>query len=317
MSEQRINYSKWIKRSTNTFIPTDNSDTQYKVDAGIYSINYADNVGFYLFKKQLSLDEILILPSNELTKIINDIKTFWSKEEKFREYGYVFKRGILLHGIPGTGKTCIINLICKHLTEELDGIVITLTNRDDLYRYSSFMPEVYRMIEPKRPIITVIEDLEGFCQSPESESHLLNILDGIEQLENVVYLATTNYIDKLSPRITNRPNRFDRKIEVKLPSAEVRRVYFNAKLKDTDKEIINIEEWVKRTEGLSMAHLGEVIKSVIILGNSFEDTMLILSGLKVDREPVGFFSKSTTEQPINYKAYSDEPRTELVREKIR
>lgn len=277
---ERVQYTQWLKRSNNTFIPTDNSKTQDTLDAGVYGINYSQDVGYYVVKKPLNLDELIELPSPEGAEVIESINTFWKRKDKFKEYGYAYKRGVLLYGVPGGGKTSIINLLCKKLTTSMDGVVFTLSTSSDLERYTSFMPEIYRNIEKERPIITIIEDIDGMCQDKNIESALLNVLDGIEQLENVVYLATTNYMERLSERITNRPNRFDRRIEVKSPSAECRRIYFNHKLKEGDKKVVDMDMWVARTEGMTMAHLGEVIKSVLILGNDFEETIEKLDGMK-------------------------------------
>lgn len=280
MSEIRVQYTQWLRRANNTFLPTDNSVTQDRIDAGVYGINHDPNIGIYLIKKDLNLDELIELPSPEGMDVINSIKTFWARQDKFKEYGYAFKRGILLYGVPGGGKTSIINLLCKYLVEKMNGVVFTICSEGELNLYTSFMSEVYRGIEKERPVITIIEDIDGLCQDKGVETRLINVLDGIEQLENVVYLATTNYTERLSERIMNRPNRFDRRIEVKSPSAECRRMYFEKKLKDKDKMSINLDEWVARTEGMTMAHLGEVIKSVVILGNEFEETIQRLNGMK-------------------------------------
>lgn len=280
MAETRVAYTQWLKRGTNIYLPTDNSVTQEKIDAGVYDIKHNPDTGYYLLKKDLNLDALIELPSPEGMKVIEGIESFWQKEDKFKEYGYAFKRGVLLYGIPGGGKSSIINLLCKKLVEEKDGVIFTLNSQDDLRYYTNFMPEIYRMIEPKRPIICIIEDIDGLCQNKEVESALLNVLDGIEQLQNIVYLATTNYTEKLSERITNRPNRFDIRIEVKSPNAECRKLYLSKKLKEEDLKIIDLEDWVKKTEGMTMAHLGEIIKSVIILGEDFDATLERLGNMK-------------------------------------
>jgi SpoVK/Ycf46/Vps4 family AAA+-type ATPase len=98
-------------------------------------------------------------------------------------------------------------------------------------------------------------------------------LDGVKQIEGVVYIATTNYPEKLQERITNRPSRFDRRYKVELPNSEIRRAYIKYKLTDNDIEGINIEEWVEKTEGMSLSHLKEVIISVIVMGRTFEETI--------------------------------------------
>ena len=281
MSDNRVVYTQWLKRGTNTFLPTDNAVTIPKVESGVYNIRFNESMGYYMVKKELTLDELIDLPNPEGHKVLEGIKTFWQRKEKFKDYGYSYKRGILLYGVPGGGKTSIINLLCKELVDNMDGVVFTISSEEDLAMYRNFMTETYRMIEPDRPIITIIEDIDGLCQHKETETKLLNVLDGIEQLENVVYLATTNYTERLSERILNRPNRFDMRIEVKSPNDECRRMYFEHKLKEADLGVINLEDWVEKTRGMTMAHLGEVIKSVLILGNSFEDTVKNLHELKI------------------------------------
>jgi SpoVK/Ycf46/Vps4 family AAA+-type ATPase len=280
MSDNRVVYTQWLKRGTNTFLPTDNSVTVGQIESGVYHIRFDDRMGFYLVKKELNLDELINLPNPDGTKVLEGIRTFWDRKEKFKEYGYSYKRGILLYGVPGGGKTSIINLLCKELVDKMQGVVLTISSEEDLGLYKNFMAEIYRVIEPNRPIITIIEDIDGLCQHKETETKLLNVLDGIEQLENVVYLATTNYTERLSERILNRPNRFDMRIEVKSPNEECRRIYLQHKLKEDDLKNIDLEEWVAKTDGMTMAHLGEVIKSVLILGNTFEDTIKNLHDLK-------------------------------------
>lgn len=281
MSENRVVHTQWLKRGQNTFIPTDNATTQSIIDAGIYNIRFEQNVGHFLVKKDVNLDELINLPSPEGKRVLGGIKSFWAKKEKFKEYGYSYKRGIMLYGVPGGGKTSIINLLCKELVDNMNGVVFTLSSDNDLDMYRTFMPEIYRIIEPERPIICIIEDIDGLCQNKEVETKLLNVLDGIEQLENVVYISTTNYTERLSERMLNRPNRFDIRVEVKSPNEECRRIYFQHKLKKQDLEEIDLDEWVEKTKGMSMAHLGEVIKSVLILENTFEETIANLKGMKI------------------------------------
>lgn len=280
MSENRVVYTQWLKRGVNTFLPTDNSVTVASIESGVYHIRFNERMGYYLVKKDLTLDELIELPNPDGMRVLDGIKNFWQKKDKFKEYGYAFKRGILLYGVPGGGKTSIINLLCKELVDNMKGVVFTISSDEDLALYKDFMAEIYRTIEPDRPIITIIEDIDGLCQHKETETKLLNVLDGIEQLENVVYVATTNYTERLSERMLNRPNRFDMRIEVKSPNDECRRIYFRHKIKEEDLSETELDNWVEQTRGMTMAHLGEVIKSVLILGNTFEDTIANLHDLK-------------------------------------
>lgn len=285
MPEERIDYTQWIKRGTSTFIPTDNAKTVECVEAGVYNLRFSNNQGFYIFKKTLHLDELLHLPSKAEEDVLDGITKFWEKKDKFKDYGFIYKRGILLYGPPGTGKTCLINIISSRMVKEHNGVVFVIQNGTDLDLYSKFIPEIFRTIEPNRPILTIIEDIDCFCTGGTTETELINVLDGIEQMENVVYLATTNYTEKLPARLLNRPNRFDRRIKVGYPTAAVREAYIRKKLKPEDLAAIQksknpLNVWVSETKNMTLSHLGELIKSVIILDNSFEDSIKLLRELK-------------------------------------
>ena len=285
MSELKIEYSQWLQRGPNTFIPTDNAKTVGRVEPGVYNLRMSNSVGFYLFKKELHLDELIVLPSEAEQQVLESITKFWERKEKFKEYGFIYKRGVLLYGPPGTGKTSLINIITDRMIKEHNGVIFVIQSPSDLDLYSQFIPEVFRTIEPNRPILTVIEDIDCFCTGGSTETALINVLDGIEQMDNVIYLATTNYTEKLPARIINRPNRFDRRIKIGYPSPEVRKAYMLKKLKATDIETINksknpISVWVSETEGMTLSHIGELIKSVVILDNSFDETIKILRELK-------------------------------------
>jgi SpoVK/Ycf46/Vps4 family AAA+-type ATPase len=97
-------------------------------------------------------------------------------------------------------------------------------------------------------LVVILEDIDSIAGESRSQtSRLLNILDGVKQIENVVYIATTNYPEKLEERITNRPSRFDRRYRVELPNEEIREAYIKHKLNDEDLAQINIKEWLTRT----------------------------------------------------------------------
>jgi SpoVK/Ycf46/Vps4 family AAA+-type ATPase len=126
-----------------------------------------------------------------------------------------------------------------------------------------------------------LEDIDSIAgENNHSTSKLLNILDGVKQIEDVVYIATTNYPEKLQERITNRPSRFDRRYKVELPNDEIRRAYILHKLTENDLKNIDIDMWVDRTEGMSLSHLKEVIISTIVMGRDYEEVMDNLEGLK-------------------------------------
>ena len=251
-----------------------------KVPSGIYEVVYNRQLNQHTLKKQpFKTDELYQLPSYEIMDILRDIQNFWDRKDKYKEYNFVHKRGILMYGEPGCGKSGIIQLIAKQLIEN-DGIIINIKDQDDVDYFMDFI-STFRKIEPNRPLIVLLEDIDSIAgENSHSTSRLLNILDGVKQIEDVVYIATTNYPEKLQDRITNRPSRFDRRYKVELPNEEIREAYIRHKLTDEDIENVDIKEWVKRTEGMSLSHLKEVVISTIVMGREFEEVMENLEGLK-------------------------------------
>jgi len=273
-------YNQWAVHPGGKFSPT--MPTEKKILPGLYEVGQDNQIGFYLQRKKITIDELYHLPSDELQDMIEDIEKFWDRKEKYKEYNFVHKRGILLYGDPGNGKSGIIQLCTKYLIEEMQGIVINLSNGDQIDWYQHLIGPL-REIEPDTPLIVILEDIDGIAgEGHWSTSMLLNLLDGIKQIDNVVYLATTNYPEKLEERITNRPSRFDRRYEVEMPSDKVREAYIKNKLTPEELLSIDLDEWIEKTKGLSLAHMRELVISVCAMGNTFADTMDRLNGLKIN-----------------------------------
>ena len=97
------------------------------------------------------------------------------------------------------------------------------------------------------------------------------MLDGEMQVDNIVYVATTNYINKIPPRIKDRPSRFATVIEVGLPTPDVRRIFIENKT--FPDENVDLDLWVKLTEGLTIDQIKDLIISVLCIGNDLKDTV--------------------------------------------
>jgi AAA+ superfamily predicted ATPase len=273
-------FSCWSVLGNNEYAAS--HPTVERIPPGFYEIVYKHSMGInVLVKKSVNADELYKLPSKEIIDIIEDIRKFWDNSKKYEDYRFVHKRGILLYGDPGCGKSGIIQLCTKHLIEEMGGIVINIPDADAIHRYNEFIDTI-RKIEPERPLIVIMEDIDSIAGENRHEtSLLLNLLDGVKQIDNIVYIATTNYPEKLEERITNRPSRFDRRYEVQMPDDSVRKAYIEAKLTREDLERIDMDEWLEHTKGMSLAHMRELVISVMAMNNTFEDTIQRLTGMKI------------------------------------
>jgi ATP-dependent 26S proteasome regulatory subunit len=189
----------------------------------------------------------------------------------------MYKRGICLWGPPGSGKTCTVQLIVKDVTENRDGICVIFSHP----RLFLSGMRILRQIHPDKKVVVLMEDLDSIIEQHD-ESEVLNILDGVNAFEDVVFLATTNYPEKLGHRIINRPSRFDKRIKIDFPNEECREIYLNTLL--TKQEIkenkIDIKKWVEDTMGFSMAHLKELFVAHVILGDEYEEALNNLKRMK-------------------------------------
>jgi hypothetical protein len=279
-------YYHWSKRN-GVYRPT--GHTQDTVPSGIYEIDN-DNSGWFLSKVKFPSDNLLRLPGMPIDYILDQIDTFWKREELFKQTGLLHKRGILMYGPAGCGKTSIIRLLCDDVVHKRNGIVIMVTN----CRLAETALGGIRQIEPRRPILTIIEDIETFMgQSDESSSAraMLALLDGETQVDHVVHLATTNKPDLLEDRIVKRPGRFDLVIGLHHPVPEARYEYLKNILKDHMSEE-ELRAMTDETEGLGLAHLRELVVASYCLGLDRKETLARLKTnfkdkLKIKDKKVG------------------------------
>lgn len=275
---KEIGYSQWASLDNGSFLPV--NKTVDRLPSGLYEIKSDSQKGIHLQQIHVISEELFVLPSPEIKEIISDIKKFWDGRDTFKKYNYIHKRGILLHGSPGGGKSGIIQLCVKHVIEKMEGIVINIKDHYQVELFDEFIQTV-RKIEPSRPLIVIMEDLDALTgEDKYTTSKLLNILDGIKQIDGVIYLASTNYPEKLEERVSNRPSRFDRRYRIDPPNSEIREAYLKSKLPKEDLSKINIKEWVEDSEGFSLAHLKELVISTLVLGNNYEEALSHLKEMK-------------------------------------
>ena len=267
-------YCQWATSDNKRFIPS--SKTAKKLTPGVYDIHTNPSVGLYFEQIPVLTTGLVRFPETNSDKVVAEIKKFWKKEEIFKEYNLAYKRGIILWGPPGSGKSCTIQLIMQDVVER-GGVVIKFTVPH------LFVEGVrkFREIQPNTPIIVLMEDIDSILEH-FSESEVLNILDGVNQIDKVVFLATTNYPERLGTRIINRPSRFDKRFKIGHPNPESRKLYFEYIIGvDKIKELnIDLDKWVEDTEGFSIAHLKELFTAVVILGDAYDDSIETLSTMK-------------------------------------
>ena len=271
------------------------SETCETLQPGFYKFDSVPNIGPCLRKSTISTDGLIHLPDTASDRIINEFKTFWGIREKFTTRGFLHKRGILLHGPAGSGKTSALMLMSRDIVEREQGIVVQVENPE----LAAICLAQIRKIEPERPVVAILEDMDALVQR-WGESQFLALLDGETQIDRVCYIATCNYPERLDKRFVDRPSRFDTVEYVGMPTAAARRVYLLAKEPSLLGE--ELDQWVGRTEGFSIAHLRELIVLVRCFDRPLDAAVARLEKMRVtppdserspDRMPTGFSTRAT------------------------
>lgn len=243
-----------------------------RLPAGVYTLSEESGFGEmeYWFCPLAADNDPPLDIRPEVREITEEIRNFLGPEMRqfFRRFGFAHKRGYLLYGQPGTGKSATIRLLEKRFIEQFDGVVLIWTNG----MVSNFV-EAIRSDEPERPIMVVVEDIEE--QLVHFERAVLEFLDGQKALNNFVLVATTNHLDEIPERIKHRPSRIDRLLEIAPPDADARAAYLQ-RLGLTKAEIESI---LPHTDGLSMAHLKEMVISTMGFGRDPVETSERLKSL--------------------------------------
>lgn len=274
---------QWANLNNNSFQAC--TSTTENLPAGLYMLDQTE-VGFFFRKQTIETDDLLYFPGSELQEILDDINYFWGLSKVFKKYGFLHRRGYMLIGPAGCGKTCLVQLIMKSLIEQ-DGIIIDTQGSAPQVVIHAI--KQFRAIEPSRNIICLFEDMDAYV-ARFNEASLLSLLDGEAQTNHVLNLATTNYPEKLDKRIVGRPRRFDRIRHIGYPDDETRRVFFENKLKINGEEL---KKYVTSTKEFTFAAMAELVISTKCFEKDFDQSIAEIKELLTHNHSSDNYYKKT------------------------
>ncbi len=203
----------------------------------------------------------LILPEGFAEKIREDVQHWLNSKEIYQSHGIPWKRGIILVGPPGNGKTHLIKALSNHFN------INTLYVRSFEDRWQSGQSTIWNVFHRARkvtPCFLILEDIDTLI-TPKNRSFFLNELDGFAANEGIFVIASANDPAKLDPALANRPSRFDRRYHFDLPEKDHRYRFLefftqrlNSALALTEQEL---ETLAVATGGFSTAYLKELVLS--------------------------------------------------------
>jgi ATPase family associated with various cellular activities (AAA) len=260
--------AQWETADGECFRPV--GPTQAALPPGVYEVLERDPITFRRIPSRT--DGLVSFPGSASQVAVEDIRRFWEARALYRRYQLAFRRGLLLWGPQGSGKSSTIRLIIAEVVEA-GGIAV----RFCVPYYLMQGLRAFRRVQADTPCVLLMEDLDALIKLYD-ESAVLNILDGVEKLEGMVFLATTNHPELLEERVLNRPSRFDRRIEVGMLDDAARELYLLSVINGYEAGI-DLSAWVRDTAGLSVAHLKELFIAVVIYSSDYRETLARLRGM--------------------------------------
>lgn len=206
----------------------------------------------------------VVLPPGLLERMERQTITFSEHAEQLLATGRSLKRGLLLFGLPGTGKT----LSVMYLADRMRGRTVLLTTGRGL----GLIETVAKMARQLAPSMIVLEDVDlvaeertmpGFGARPVL-FELLNEMDGLRDDQDVIFLLTTNRPDILEPALAARPGRIDIAVELPLPDAAGRQRLIELYSRGLQLNGVDVAALVARTEGASPAYIKELLRKAAL-----------------------------------------------------
>ncbi|TAL54305.1 MAG: AAA family ATPase [Nanoarchaeota archaeon] len=209
----------------------------------------------------------------ELTKIREMVELPLKHPEIFERLGIEPPKGVLFHGPPGTGKT----LLAKAVANETNSHFVLINGPEIMSKYygqsEQNLRKKFEEAEKEAPSIIFIDEIDAIASRRE-ESHgeverrvvaqLLALMDGLKSRGKVVVLAATNVPNLLDPAL-RRPGRFDREIEIGVPTKEGRLDILKIHTRNMPLKSVNLKDMAAVTHGFVGADLYALCKEAAMI----------------------------------------------------
>ncbi|MEN6397249.1 MAG: CDC48 family AAA ATPase, partial [Methanoregula sp.] len=222
--------------------------------------------------KRFSYEDIGGL-KDELQRLRETIELPLRHPELFQKLGIEPPKGVLLYGPPGTGKT----LIAKAVASESGAHFISIAGPEVISKYygesEQRLREVFEEARENAPSIIFIDELDSIAPRREEVTgeverrvvaQLLTMMDGLEERGQVVVIGATNRVDAIDAAL-RRPGRFDREIEIGVPSEpdriEILKIHTRGMPLAED---VNINTLAQQTHGFVGADLAALAREAAI-----------------------------------------------------
>lgn len=218
--------------------------------------------------------------------------------ELYEDIGIKPPKGVILYGVPGTGKT----MLAKAVANSTSASFLRVVGSELIQKYLGDGPklvrELFRVADELAPSIVFIDEIDavgtkrydstsgGEREIQRTMLELLNQLDGFDSRGDVKVLLATNRIESLDPALL-RPGRIDRKIEFPLPDEKTKRRIFSIHTgRMTLADDVNLEEFIMSKDELSGADIKAICTEAGLMALRERRMKVIHADFKKARESV-------------------------------
>jgi hypothetical protein len=224
----------------------------------------------------------VVLPVETLAMIRRQVVGVAEHRDRLLAAQQHLKRGLLLYGPPGVGKTHTLRYLVSQLT---DVTIVELTGEA-----LGLIETACSVARALQPAMVVVEDVDLIAEDRGSyDEHqpllfsLLNEMDGLADDADVVFLLTTNRADLLEPALAARPGRVDQAVALELPDAEARRRLFELYRGSLDVDDSRLDSVIERTADVTASFLKELLRrSALIAAQSSDVAPLTVTADQLD-----------------------------------
>ncbi len=233
-------------------------------------------------REPLAPDE-LVLPDETFEDVRRQVVGVARHRDRLRAAGQHLKRGLLLYGPPGVGKTHTV----RYLVGELTGTTIVQLRGDTL----SAIKEACSIARTLQPAMIVVEDVDLIAQQRDVYEGgvpllfmLLNEMDGLDEDADVVFLLTTNRADLLEDALASRPGRVDQAVHIDLPDRAARRRLVELYQRSLTLDDSRLDAVLDRTEGVTASFVKELLRRAAVVAADRDGTAAGAAGVHVSAD---------------------------------
>lgn len=221
-----------------------------------YQFESAEMTVTFKPKPNITSSDIILDPKIEAI-LRRNLFDFFTHRNELHALGLPRKRALLFYGPPGTGKTHT----CRYIHTLLKGITSILATGESLTR----LQDLGKLARQLQPTLVILEDVDLVFHAREINPYgmalgdLMDQLDGFTPDEEVIFMLTTNAIERVEAAIRDRPGRINQCLYFGMPTDDLRRRYLVQYLRTYGTATVDFDHIVKQTDGTSQAFMKEYV----------------------------------------------------------